>query len=400
MKLTPLSSLSFREKKVLVRVDFNVPLAETGEIADDTRIRASLPTIEAICKAGGSPILLSHLGRPEGKVNSAYSLRPVAKRLGELLGKPVAFSPDCVGESAEKAASALRTGEVLLLENLRFHLAEEKPKTDPTFAEKLAKLGDLYVDDAFGTAHRKHSSTYYLPELFPEKRAAGLLIEKEVRALSSLLEHPKRPFYAIIGGSKISTKIGILSSLSGLVDSLFIGGAMAYTFFKAKGIAIGDSLYEEEQLETAKKFLELCEKRNIPLHFPLDLLIAQKVDANSPPKIIIADEGIPPGWQGVDIGPKTRLFWKTLFAEGKTFFWNGPVGVFEIPAFAEGTEAIALALAEQKGAQTVVGGGDSLAAVNGLGLGSHFSHLSTGGGASLEFLEYGHLPGIDVLCTN
>lgn len=380
-KLT-LKNLSLKGKRVLMRVDFNVPV-ENGRITDDTRIRASLPSIEYILREGASLVLMSHLGKPEAKL----SLAPCAKRLSELLGKPVQMAKDCVGPEVEKMAKALQPGELLLLENLRFHPGEEKPDKDPAFAESLAKLGDVYVNDAFGTAHRAHSSTATICRYFPGKAAMGFLIEKEIEALTPLLENPKRPFYAIIGGAKISSKIGVIQKLLGKVDALFIGGGMAYTFLKAQGIAVGDSPVED-----------VAVIRHVPrdkLHFPIDLVIAKETEV----KIVPVKEGIPPGWQGMDIGPETVTEWSKWLPKAATVFWNGPLGVFEKPQFAKGTQKIAELLAGAK-AKTIIGGGDSVAAIEGMGLQKKFSHLSTGGGASLEFLEYGHLPGIDALSNS
>lgn len=389
MNTLTLRDLNLENRRVLVRVDFNVPLNEKGEITDDTRIKASLPTIRYILDKGGRVILMSHLGRPKGK-DPALSLKPCATRLSELLHKDVALAPDCVGPEVEKLANSLKNGEILLLENLRFHSAEEKPESDPSFAEKLSKLGDIYVNDAFGTAHRAHSSTATITRYFPGLSAAGFLLEKEIQFLGSHFANPQHPFYAIIGGAKISTKLGVLTSLLAKVDALFIGGAMAYTFFKAEGIPIGNSLYEEELIAQAKKFMQ---QAKIPIFLPKDLVIADK---SSHHKVISVTEGIPEGWEGVDIGPLTRHEWANTLRNARMVFWNGPVGIFEKPPFDHGTRAIAEALAKLN-ATTIVGGGDSVAAINQLGLENKFTHISTGGGATLEYIEYGHLPGIDAL---
>ncbi len=384
-KLT-LKDLSLHGKRVLMRVDFNVPM-EKGKITDDSRIAAALPSIEYVLGQGGSLVLMSHLGRPKGK-EATLSLLPCAKRLSELLHKPVQMASDCVGPEVEKMASDLKPGQILLLENLRFHAAEEAPDKDPPFVKALAHLGDCYVNDAFGTAHRAHASTAVIAQFFPHKAAMGFLMEKEVQALSPLLHNPKRPFYAIIGGSKISTKLGVLKKMAELVDALFIGGGMVYTFLKAKGIAVGQSLCEDPQLI-----------KDLPMekiHLPLDLVIANAFTADAQKKGIGFNEGIPSGWQGMDIGPKTVSEWSAILQKGATVFWNGPLGVFELPPFAAGTRAIAECLAKAK-AKTIIGGGDSVAAVQQMGLADRFAHLSTGGGASLEFLEFGHLPGIDAL---
>ena len=295
-----------------------------------------------------------------------------------------------------KNGAHLKPGHILLLENLRFYPAEEKPSTDPTFAQKLAALGDIYVNDAFGTAHRSHSSTAIIAQFFPGKAAAGLLLQKEMNFLGSLISAPKRPFYAIIGGAKISTKMGVLKSLLSKVDGIFIGGGMAYTFYKAQGIKIGDSIHEEDQIPTALEFLKECAEKKVTLWLPSDTLIADAFSNDAKTQIVSSSQEIPEGWQGMDIGPKTIEEWKKALQGAGTVFWNGPLGVFEFPRFAEGTEAIARTLAALN-ATTVVGGGDSVAAINKLGLASKFSHVSTGGGASLEFIEYGHLPGIDAL---
>jgi phosphoglycerate kinase len=396
LKKLLLKDLPLNGKKVLMRVDFNVPLDEKGNISDDTRIKESLPSIQYILEQGASLILASHLGRPDGKKNLKFSLAPCAKKLSELLKSPVKMAPDCVGSNVEKMVQHLQPKEILLLENLRFYEAEEKPERDPSFAKKLAALADFYVDDAFGTAHRKHSSTYSIAQYFPSKSAAGLLMEKEIRYLGRIVENPKRPFYAILGGAKISTKIGVIKNLIPKIDSLFLGGAMASTFFKAKGIDVGSSLVEDAHLDTAKEILSLCEKKRLALHLPIDLTIANAFQNDAQMKIVPANQSIPTGWQIVDIGPKTVEDWKKSFQEAATIFWNGPVGVFEMPNFSKGTNGIAQALAHSK-AETIVGGGDSVAAIQKLGLQGSFSHLSTGGGASLEFIEFGRLPGIDVL---
>jgi len=363
-----------------MRVDFNVPLQD-GKITDDSRIKASLPSIEYILKQGGALVLMSHLGKPKGK-DPSLSLAPCAKRLSELLKKPVAMAPDCMG--VEALVKNLQPGQVLLLENLRFHSGEEEPEKHPEFATALAKLGDCYVNDAFGTAHRAHASTAAIAHYFPGKAAMGFLMEQEIEALSPLLHNSQRPFDAIIGGAKIGSKIGVIQKLLNLVDVLYIGGGMAYTFLKNQGIPIGDSIHEDSALI-----------RNLPkdrIRLPLDLVIAK----GNAIKTIPVKEGIPAGWQGMDIGPQTVSLWGKELQRAATVFWNGPLGVFEQPSFAEGTRGIAEALAHAK-AKTVIGGGDSVAAVQQMGYGKQFAHLSTGGGASLEFLELGHLPGIDAL---
>ena len=390
MRRLQIQNLELKGKKVLLRVDFNVPLNQDGSIADDTRLRESVPTIDHILKSGGSVILMSHLGRPKG-IDPKCWLCSCAAALSTLLRKPVLMAEDCIGDKVESMARALKSGDVLLLENLRFHSAEEKPETDPSFAEKLARLGDVYVDDAFGAAHREHSSITSIARYFPGKAAAGLLMQKEIDFLQPLPISPKRPFYAIIGGAKISTKIGVLGALLSKVDKLFIGGGMAYTFYKAQGISIGDSIHEDDHLSVAKTFLKEYPAK---MFLPSDVVIADNTKTDH--KTVSISGGIPEGWQGMDIGPKTRQEWKEALRDAATIFWNGPLGVFEEPTFAKGTEAIAHALAVLS-ATTIVGGGDSIAAIHKMGLGAQFTHLSTGGGASLEFLESGHLPGIDAL---
>jgi phosphoglycerate kinase len=391
-----LQDLDLKGKKVLMRVDFNVPLNKDGTVADDTRIKESLPSIQHILKAGGSVILMSHLGRPKGAPDPKFSLAPCAKVLSTLLGQPVLMADDCIGKKTEDMARTLQPGQVLLLENLRFHAAEEKPSLDPSFAKKLASLGDLYINDAFGTAHRAHASTVAIAQYFPGKSAAGLLMQKEIAALSTLL-NPQRPFYAMIGGAKISSKMEVLKSLLTKADGILIGGGMAFTFFLAQGLKIGSSIHEDDQVPVAKDFLEECRKKNIPCWLPKDVVIADAFEDRAQSKIVAPQQGIPNGWQGMDIGPKTIEEWGQVLKKGKTIFWNGPLGVFEFPRFALGTEQIAKTLSTLKGATTIVGGGDSVAAVNRLGLAKAFTHVSTGGGASLEFIEFGHLPGIDAL---
>ena len=379
-----------------MRVDFNVPLSENGEISDDSRIAASLPSIEYVLQHGASLILMSHLGRPKAKPDPEFSLAPCAKRLSKLLKKPVPLAPDCIGPETEKMASRLQPGELLLLENVRFHPGEENPEQEPRFAEQLAKLGDVYVNDAFGTAHRAHASTALIAKYFPGKSAAGFLMEKEIAQLSPLLHNPDRPYYAIIGGAKISTKAGVVKKLLDKVDGIFLGGGMAYTFLKSQGIEIGNSLFEESEMNNAREIIETAKKKKILLALPQDLVIADEFKNEAEHKIVPSKDGIPAGWQGMDIRPGTIAEWTKLLHPAKTVFWNGPLGVFEMPNFAKGTRGIAEGLAHSK-AKTIIGGGDSVAAIQQMGLADRFAHLSTGGGASLEFLEFGHLPGIDAL---
>jgi phosphoglycerate kinase len=387
MNKMTLRDLSLAGKRVLMRVDFNVPM-EKGKITDDSRIKAALPSIKYILDHGASLILMTHLGRPKG-VDKALSLAPCAKRLSELLGKPVPLAPDCVGPEVEKMAP--KPGGILLLENLRFHEGEEEPDKNPDFVKQLAKLGDCYVNDAFGTAHRAHASTAVIAKYFSGKSAMGLLVEKEIEQLSPLLHNPKRPFYAIMGGAKISGKMGIIRKLLDRVDGIFIGGAMSFTFMKAQGLPIGVSKAEDVAIVKG-----LPQEK---LHLPLDLVIADAFSNDAKRKTVLWKEGIPDGWQGMDIGPQTINAWAKQLGTAATVFWNGPLGVFEMAHFASGTRMIAEALARSK-AKTVVGGGDSVAAIEQMGLADKFSHLSTGGGASLEFLEFGHLPGIDALSDN
>lgn len=391
-----IKNLDVSGKKILVRVDFNVPQNTDKTILDDTRIQAALPTIQYLLNQGAAVILLSHLGRPKGTFSLDQSLAPCASRLEKLLGKKVLFAKDCTGSDAQKKVQSLKSGEILLLENLRFYKAEENPRLDPEFAKKLASYGDFYVNDAFGTAHRAHSSTTILAQHFPEKCAPGFLLEKEISFLGKHFEKPSHPFYAIIGGAKISSKLGVLTSLLDKVDALFIGGGMAYTFLKTQGIQIGNSICENDLLPKAEEFLKIANQKNIPVFLPKDLIIADAFCEKAQHLSVETSDGIPTGWQGMDLGPKTRIQWASSLQNAAMIFWNGPLGVFEMPPFAAGTNAIAKALALLD-AITIVGGGDSVAAINTLGISEKFSHISTGGGASLEYIEYGHLPGIDAL---
>ncbi|MBI3330822.1 MAG: phosphoglycerate kinase [Candidatus Omnitrophica bacterium] len=385
--------IDLKGKRVLVRVDFNVPLdPASGRVTDDTRIRESLPTIRYVLEQGGSAVLMSHLGRPDGSRVPSLSLRPVADRLAELLGRPVVLLPDCVGPEVESRVKQLGPGEAALLENLRFHPEEER--NEPAFAAELARLGEVYVNDAFGTAHRAHASTEGIARHLPA--VAGFLMEKEIRYLDGALAKPARPYVAILGGAKVSDKIGVLQRLLERVDRVLIGGGMAYTFLKAQHHAIGGSKLEADKLELATQLLGQAAQRKIPALLPCDHLIATSLDPGSESRTITTVD-IPDGWLGADIGPSTIGAFEQALADAKTVVWNGPLGVFEQERFAEGSRRIAKALAGLAGATTVIGGGDTAACVHQFKLGGRMSHISTGGGASLEFLEGKTLPGIAVL---
>ncbi|MCD6518776.1 MAG: phosphoglycerate kinase [Anaerolineae bacterium] len=388
MNKKTIRDISWSGKRALVRCDFNVPLDENRNITDDRRIRAALPTIKYLLEHGAAVILCSHLGRPKGKVVEELRLDPVAARLEELLGVPVKKLDDCIGPEVEKAVKEMKPGDVILLENLRFH--PEERKNDPEFAKKLASLADVYVNDAFGTAHRAHASTAGVAAYLPA--VAGFLLEKEIAFLGGALENPKRPFVAILGGAKISDKIGVIENLLSKADTLLIGGGMANTFLKAKGYEMGDSLVEESSLSLAE---ELMKKAGDKLVLPVDVVVADAFSAEANKKVVPAD-GVEPGWRVLDIGPKTVELFASKIKGAGTVVWNGPMGVFELDPFAEGTFAIARVLAES-GATTIIGGGDSAAAVEKAGLADKMTHISTGGGASLEFLEGKELPGIAAL---
>lgn len=379
-------------KKVLVRVDFNVPLDENGCITDETRIKAALPTIKYLLEHNAAVILCSHLGRPKGEFNMKYSLAPVAKRLKEIFGEDkVAFASDVIGQSAQEAVSGLKPGNIVLLENLRFHKEEEK--NDPAFAKTLASFADVYVNDAFGTAHRAHASTAGVADYLPA--AAGYLIGKELSIMGKALDNPERPFVAILGGRKVSDKIGVITNLLEKVDTLIIGGAMSYTFFKAMGLNVGNSIVEADKLELAKELIAKAKAKGVKMLLPVDCVLANEFSAEAELKIVDNDK-IPDGWEGMDIGPKTRELYAEAVKPARTVIWNGPMGVFEFPRFAEGTKAVAKALSECEGT-TIIGGGDSAAAVEQLGFADKITHISTGGGASLEFLEGLELPGVAAL---
>lgn len=388
--------LPLANKKVLMRVDFNVPLDKEGKITDDTRIKAALPSIQYVLDHGASLILMSHLGRPKGKKMSEFSLAVCGDRLEKLLKRPIKMASDCIGLDVEEQAKNLKPGEVLLLENLRFHRGEEKPEEDPSFAKKLASLGDYYVNDAFGTAHRAHASTAIIAKYFPGKAAAGFLMEKEIKFLGEALLNPKKPFYAIIGGAKISSKLGVIHSLIKKANAIFIGGGMAFTFLKAQGFDIGDSIHEDDLLKDAQEILNTCQKESVSLFLPQDHVIANKISEDAEVKIVDNEKGIPKGFQGVDIGPQTVQTYSAVIKDAATVLWNGPLGIFEVKKFALGTFAIAKVLANLD-ATTIVGGGDSIAALQSAHLADKITHLSTGGGASLEYIELGTLPGIEAL---
>ncbi|MDD5495903.1 MAG: phosphoglycerate kinase [Candidatus Omnitrophica bacterium] len=390
MKKT-IKDIDLKGKKVLIRADFNVPLNDKLEITDDIRIRASIPTIKYALDNGGKVILMSHLGRPDGKVVENMRLAPVAKRLEKLLGKPVLALKDCIGPEVKKAVSGMKPGDVALLENLRFHPEEEK--NDPDFAKELASLGEVFVNDAFGTAHRAHASTEGVTKYLPS--VAGFLLEKEIEYLGNAVENPKRPFIAILGGAKVKDKIKVIDNLLNKVDAILIGGGMAYTFLKVQGKTIGSSKLDKDGLDIAKAALDKAVKKNVPILLPVDHVVADKFDVNAQTKLV--GEDIPDGWMALDIGPKTVKLFEDKLKSAKTVVWNGPLGVFEMEKFAKGTEDVARFLAGLKGVTTVIGGGDTAAAMAKFKVDGKMTHISTGGGASLEYLEGRGLPGIDAL---
>ncbi len=394
MRKKTIDEIDARGRRIIVRVDYNVPM-QNGEITDDTRIRATINTIKKLLSQKASLVLMSHLGRPKGKRDPQYSLAPVAKRLSELLKRKVVFLGDCIGEEIEKHTSKMKPGEIVLLENLRYY--EDEEKNNPEFARKLARHGEIYVNDAFAASHRAHASIVGIPQIV-RPAVAGYLVAKEIEYLSVLLEDPPRPFVAIIGGAKVSTKIDILKNLLPKVDKLLIGGGMAFTFFSALGLEVGDSLVEKESLNTALKIWMMSEEMGGKMMLPVDFIVAKELDDESPVKTVEYDR-IPKGWKGADIGQGTIQLYSDEIASAKAIFLNGPMGVFEIERFSEGTRGIleAMAVAAANGNISVVGGGDSAAAANKLGFESAMSHISTGGGASLEFMEGKELPGISVL---
>lgn len=392
--MTSFNDLNFSGIRALIRVDFNVPLdKQTFEVTDDTRIKAALPTINKVLNDGGSVVLMSHLGRPKMGPEDQFSLKHIVSKLEELLGKKVQFCDDCVGEKAEQMASNLKPGEVLLLENLRFYKHEQAGNLD--FAKQLAELGDFYINDAFGTAHRAHASTTMVANFFTGKKSFGYLLEGEINSLEKVLSSPKKPFTAIIGGAKISGKINVIENLFDIADNIIIGGGMSYTFIKAQGGKVGNSLVEDDQIETALRTMEKAKQKGVKLHIPTDTIIADAFSNEANTNEVAIDE-IPDGWMGLDIGQKSIESFREVVANSKTILWNGPMGVFEFSNFEHGTKAIALAVvkATKEGAYSLIGGGDSVAAINKYDYADEVSYVSTGGGAMLEYLEGKELPGI------
>jgi len=391
-----IDNYDFTGKKAIIRVDFNVPINEKLEVADDTRIKAALPTIRKILSSGGSTILMSHLGRPKGEYEEKFSLKNILSRLSELVETEVKFAQDCVGEKTSKIVNELKPGDVLLLENLRFH--KEEKTGEETFAKKLADLGDVYVNDAFGTAHRAHASTTIIAKFFPEEKMFGYLIDNELKSMDKVLHHSEKPFIAIMGGAKVSDKIEVIENLLDKVDALIIGGGMTYTFIKARGGKIGASLVEEDKLDLANDLIKKAEAKNVKLYLPVDNVIADKFENDAKTDETSVDE-IPDGWMGLDIGQKTIEGFSEIIKHSKTILWNGPMGVFEMSSFQKGTETIARVIAEttEKGAYSLIGGGDSVAAINKYNLKDKVSYVSTGGGAMLEYIEGKELPGVKAI---
>jgi len=391
-----IDDLSFKNEKVLIRVDFNVPLDKQYEITDDTRIRATLPTLNKILGDGGAIILMSHLGRPKDGPAEKYSLKHLTKHLSGLLKRPVIFSDDCIGEGASKLATNLKAGEVLLLENLRFHKEEEKG--DKNFAKQLSSLGTVYVNDAFGTAHRAHASTSIIAEFFPGKKFFGYVMAGEIKNADRVLNHPEKPFTAIMGGAKVSDKILLIEQLMKRADNLIIAGGMAFTFIKAQGGNTGTSIVEEDKLDLARHILQKAKDTNVKIYLPVDAIIADKFDANAESKLSDIDK-IPDGWMGLDIGQRSEELFSKIIHQSKTILWNGPAGVFEFDKFSHGTKFLAQQIAEatSKGTFSLIGGGDSAAAINKFNLADKVSYVSTGGGALLEYMEGKVLPGIEAV---
>ena len=398
MKLRTMRDIDVRGRRVFVRVDFNVPVDSGGNITDDTRIRAAVPTINYLVQKGARVILASHFGRPKGKPLAEFRLGKVGERLSEILGRSVKKMDDCIGDAVKNEIAEMKEGDIVLLENVRFHAGEEK--NDEGFAKELASLADIYVNDAFGAAHRAHASTAGIAGYLPA--VAGFLMEREVEALSSVVETPERPFVAVLGGAKVSDKIGVLENLAGKADVLVLGGGMANTFLRAHGYEMGKSLVEEDRLDEARRVMDKASSRGVSVLLPVDLVIAERVEEGAPKKVVEVPvrgqraTAVPEGWMALDIGPATRTKYAETIKSARTVFWNGPMGVFEVDAFAEGTLAVAKAIAESS-AKSVVGGGDSIAAVEKAGVVHEIDHVSTGGGASLEFVEGRELPGIACL---
>ena len=390
-----INDFNFENKKALIRVDFNVPLNDEFQVTDTTRIEAAKPTIVKILEDGGSVILMSHLGRPKG-IEEKFSLNHIINIVSDVIGVQVKFTANCIGDDTEKAAAELQNGEVLLLENLRFH--PEEKAGDKIFAEKLSKLGDFYINDAFGTAHRAHASTTIIAQFFPENKCFGLLLAKEIESLNTVLNNSEKPVTAIIGGAKVSSKIDVIKNIIDKVDNIIIGGGMAFTFIKVKGGKIGDSLVENDKLDVAQDILNLAKQKNTRIHLPIDVIAADAFSEDANTQICDAYE-IPDGWMGLDAGPKTNIGFSFVIADSKTVLWNGPVGVFEMEKFSKGTIEIGNAIADAtaEGAFSLVGGGDSVAAVKQFGLAKKVSYISTGGGAMLEMLEGKTLPGIEAM---
>ncbi|MBW7868203.1 MAG: phosphoglycerate kinase [Brumimicrobium sp.] len=391
-----ISNVDFKNKRALIRVDFNVPIDEHGNVTDNTRIRAALPTIKHVLSNGGSVILMSHLGRPKDAPDAKFSLSQIVKEVSRLIEKDIIFVDDCISESAFEITKNLQNGEIVLLENLRFYVEEKKGNED--FAKKLAQHGDIYINDAFGTAHRAHASTAIIAKYFPHDKYFGLLLENEIRSIDAVLKTPKHPTTAIIGGAKVSSKISIITKLMDSVDNIIIGGGMAYTFIKAQGGSVGNSLVEDDFLDTAKEILALAKAKNIQIYLPIDTLVADAFDNHANTQVCAIND-IPTGWMGLDIAVETIQKFSQIIENSNTVLWNGPMGVFEMETFKKGTEAIANSLvkATNNGAFTLVGGGDSVAAINVLHLADQVSYVSTGGGAMLEYLEGIELPGIKAI---